>query len=213
MVDISDRRRELLYSVASIAGVGLTKFIWDQRDQGELLRVTQQSGPNQSGATSTFRIAEGEFTVWELAFERPNRLQYSFEVIDGPPIDVVLSDKSGQSKDDDGDWNYYPTASYLNGEDATVVDVLPPADYRLIFDNSNRLEASPPTNLREDPAIVTFQLDLSPIESSATDSANETTATATANNTTTASPDTSTTTASRGNETTTTASGSSDGNQ
>lgn len=187
MVDISDRRRELLYSVVSISGFGLMKFIWDQRNQEELLRVTQQAGPDQSGANSTFRIAEDEFTIWELGFDRPNRLQYSFEVIDGPPIDVILTDESGQPKADDEDWHYYPTASYLNGKDGMVVDVLPPdTDYRLIFDNSNRLEASPPTNLREDPAIVTFQLDMSPIERTTTDAANETTTVSPSNKTTTA---------------------------
>lgn len=175
MVDINDQRRELLTSVVTLAGAGLIKIIWDQQNQGRGFRVTHDSGSTQSGATSNFRINEDDFTIWELSFDRPSRIQYTFEVLDGPPIDVVLTDEPPPSQTGSSDWNYYPTSSHLDSRGATVVDELPPGSkYLIVFDNSNRFEANPPTNLLNDKAIVTFEFDISPLETPTPNSGEET---------------------------------------
>lgn len=176
-MDLNERRREVLYTLISLAGAGLFKIVWDRRSTNDQMRVTHQVGASQSGTSSTFRVAEGEFTTWNLTMDLPTRFEYTLKVLQGPPIDIILTDDLDQATSDSSEWQYYPGGSRFGVSRATVVEQLPPgSDYFLIFDNSNRLETKPPTNFQDDPAILSFRYNLSPVASTASDGGDQPTA-------------------------------------
>jgi len=70
-------------------------------------------------------------------------------------------DESEYEHFDRGDrYEYIPDLSALDSSGATVSSKVPEGEYRLVVDNSERGEASPPTNLSNDVVNVEYDLTL-----------------------------------------------------
>ena len=111
--------------------------------------------------SDTRKLEEDEWRYYELDFNSSGFLRYDFIVRDGPKIDVIFIEKSEYSHFDNGDrYEYKPALSALDSAGEEVSEKVPEGTYYIIFDNSNRGEATPPSNLNNDVITVEFELEV-----------------------------------------------------
>lgn len=104
-------------------------------------------------------VQEDEWRYYMLSFPQSGRLYYSYTVREGPEIDVIVMDESEYQYFQDGDrYNRYTNLSTFGDAGNTVNEPISAGDYRLIFDNTEREEAYPPSNFSNDIAEVEFEI-------------------------------------------------------
>lgn len=107
------------------------------------------------------KLEEDEWRYYELDFSSTGFLRYDFIVRDGPEIDVIFIEESEYSHFDEGErYEYKPALSAMNSTGEEVSGKIPEGSYCLIFDNSDRGEASPPTNFSNDVVTVEFDMEV-----------------------------------------------------
>lgn len=74
---------------------------------------------------------------------------------------IVIDESEYEYFQGDERAEYYPDFSSLDSVGSTVQTEIPSGDYRVILDNSDRGEASPPTNFSNDVVEVEFTLETS----------------------------------------------------
>ena len=116
----------------------------------------------QKDTTSdTRKLEEDEWRHMQLEFPSTGYLSYDFIVREGPEIDVIFMEDGEYSHFEDGNrFEYIPDLSSLASAGNEVSAKVPSGTYRLIFDNSNQGEASPPTNFSNDVITVEYELEM-----------------------------------------------------
>jgi hypothetical protein len=110
--------------------------------------------------SDTRNIQEDQWWAYPLNFTEPGYLEYQFVVRDGPAIDVILIDESEYESYNSGDryLAYNELSSYDSAGDTVEGGPLSAGNYRLIFDNSSRGQASPPTDFENNVAEVELDI-------------------------------------------------------
>lgn len=122
--------------------------------------------PNRSqqlrSVSDTRNIEEDHWRYYTLEFSQAGTIEYDFIVRDGPAIDAILIDESEYEYFEEGDrWEYYSELSALDSTGNDVSGQVSAGTYRLIFDNSDQGEATPPANFNNDVASVDFNIETS----------------------------------------------------
>lgn len=91
----------------------------------------------------TIDISPGEYVYYPFERNRGDELLYNFTVVNGPKVDVLIIWESELSQfQNNGTYGNY--APHVNATDGKHTFWIPDDEgYYLIFDNSNRSEASP----------------------------------------------------------------------
>lgn len=111
--------------------------------------------------SDTRKLEEDEWRYYELDFNSTGFVRYDYIVRDGPTIDAIFIEDSEYTHFKNGDrYNYIPALSALNTAGTEVSGKISAGTYRLIFDNSNRGEATPPTNFSNDIITVEFEVEI-----------------------------------------------------
>ena len=111
--------------------------------------------------SDTRNLEEDQWRHFSISFSSTGYIEFDFIVRDGPAIDVILMDESEYEHFDQGDrYEYIPDLSALDSSGTTVSSKVPEGEYRLVVDNSERGEASPPTNFSNDVVNVEYDLTL-----------------------------------------------------
>ena len=127
---------------------------------------TEDDYPNDSSRNEQLRdvsdsrnIQEDEWYYYPLNFTQDGYIEYNFIVRDGPPIDAILIDESEYDSYESGERNlqYTEISSYDSAGDS-VESPISSGNYRLIFDNSSRGRAEPPTDFDNNVAEVEFDI-------------------------------------------------------
>jgi hypothetical protein len=109
----------------------------------------------------TRQIEEDEWWWYELELPEDGQLSYEFIVRDGPEIDVIVVEESEYSYFEEGErYEYLTDPSALDTAGEEVSSALSSGEYRMIFDNTSRGEADPPSNLSNDVIEVDFNYTL-----------------------------------------------------
>ncbi|WP_149799237.1 hypothetical protein [Halorubrum xinjiangense] len=112
--------------------------------------------------SDTRNLEEDQWRHIPLEFSQTGYIEYDFIVRDGPAIDVILLDESEYQYFDEGERSeYYPELSATDSTGDDVQGEIPSGTYRLILDNSNRGEATPPTNFSNDVVSVEYSIETS----------------------------------------------------
>jgi len=112
--------------------------------------------------SDTRNLEEDTWWYYTLNFTRTGAVEYDFIVRDGPAIDVILLDRSEYKYfEGDGRYQYYTGISVLDSTGDNISGQVSAGTYRLIFDNSNRGSATPPTNFSNDVISVEFSVNTS----------------------------------------------------
>jgi hypothetical protein len=110
----------------------------------------------------TRNIEEDAWRYYSVELPQSGTLSYDFIVREGPAIDVILLNESEYQYFDEGErWQYHTDLSALDSAGDEVQGQLSAGNYRLIFDNSSRGEASPPTDFSNNVVSVEFNIELS----------------------------------------------------
>jgi hypothetical protein len=131
---------------------------------GDGVRDSLDDYPNDSSRSKlvnseddTRNIEEDHWRYYELNLPQSGHLSYDYIVRDGPSIDAIVIDESeyGYFKENER-YNYYPELSTLDSIGESMSGPISSGTYYLIFDNSERGEAYPPSNMSNDVANVEF---------------------------------------------------------
>lgn len=110
--------------------------------------------------SDTRNIEEDHWRYYGLDFTDTGQLTYDFVVRDGPPIDVIVMDESEyQYFENEQRWEYYSEFSVLDSTGDDVSRDVSTGSYYIIFDNSNRGGAAPPSNFSNDVVTVEFSIE------------------------------------------------------
>lgn len=111
-----------------------------------------------SSEEDTRQFEEDEWWWYELEFPEPGQLSYDFIVREGPEIDVIVIEESEYSYFEEGErYEYLTGASTLDSAGDDNTEEMAAGSYRMIFDNTARGEAAPPTNFGNDVVEVEFE--------------------------------------------------------
>jgi hypothetical protein len=100
-------------------------------------------------------VLEDEWLTWELPVETETYFEYDMIVRSGPSVDLYTVTEREYSYFESGENFEYVTGLSSPETTGDRGDTwLEPGDYVLILDNSEYGNATPPTNLDEDPAEV-----------------------------------------------------------
>lgn len=115
---------------------------------------------SKSTKSDSRKLEEDEWRRYSLDFSSTGYLSYDFIVRDGPEIDAIFIEQSEYSYFDDGErYEYKTNLTAMNSAGEEVSGKVPGGSYYLIFDNSERGEAMPPTNLSNDVVTVEFDME------------------------------------------------------
>ena len=110
-------------------------------------------------ADDTRQVPEDNYYAKAFELNRNATVQVDATVRQGPAIDIVTMPRSEFQEFEAGNrFQYGPSLSMLDSTGGQVSDSLESGQYVVLFDNTNRLEASPPTNLDDDIATVEFTI-------------------------------------------------------
>lgn len=94
---------------------------------------------------------------WYFAFDEPATIDYTVEVVDGPELDVIAMSEESYTEFNRANLpEYYPEASALDTDEASVTAELPAGEHRLVVDNTRVGKAEPERRLQLDIAQVEF---------------------------------------------------------
>lgn len=111
--------------------------------------------------SDTRKIEEDEWRYHEFEFESTGFLEYEFIVREGPEIDVIFLEESEYTHFEEGDrYAYKSEMSAHDSSGATISGKVSSGSYRLLLDNSNKGEATPPTNFSNDVVTVEYDMEL-----------------------------------------------------
>ncbi|MCD2199075.1 hypothetical protein LPA44_04070 [Halobacterium sp. KA-4] len=98
-------------------------------------------------------ILEDQYYQFSWEWEESWEIEYEFVVRDGPAVDVFIAADSEFTHYEEGErFKYFgDTLDSAGGSDTVRLD---PGSYHLVIDNSELVEAQPPSNFDEDPAQV-----------------------------------------------------------
>jgi hypothetical protein len=134
---------------------------------GDRVPDSEDDYPNDSSrsrelrnVSTTRNIQEDQWFYYTLNFTDSGYVEYEFIVRDGPAIDVILIDESEYESYNSGDryLAYNELSSYDSAGDTVEGGPLSAGNYRLIFDNSSRGQASPPTDFENNVAEVELDI-------------------------------------------------------
>ncbi|WP_058365224.1 hypothetical protein [Haloparvum sedimenti] len=118
------------------------------------------SGESGGGSSETVvddrdTVTEDQYLTYRFGINRTADLSIETTVRDGPRLDFVLADQSEAQEFENGNrFRYYEGASDLDSAGYSTTGTVEEGDYAFIVDNSNMLEAKPPTNFEDDNARV-----------------------------------------------------------
>lgn len=111
--------------------------------------------------SDTRNLEEDHWRYFPLEFDSSGSLNYDFIVRDGPAIDAIVLEESEYSYFDNGErYEYIPSLSTMDTTGDEVSGRIPSGSYYLVFDNSNRGEATPPTNFSNDVITVEYEIEI-----------------------------------------------------
>lgn len=104
-------------------------------------------------------VNEDRYLTWEFSFSQKTRVNINVTVRSGPHLDIVFTDQSELQEFEDGNrFRYSSELSMMDSAGGRESENVPAGDYAVIVDNTDRLEAKPPSNFDEDPARVEIRL-------------------------------------------------------
>lgn len=123
---------------------------------------TQQQEELVSG---TYDIEAGDHRSWKFSAQANVMLEYSFTVLDGPPVDVIVMREYGYTDyTEDTEFAYYIDGSTMAAESKSVEVGLGGENiYYLVVDNTAKGEAAPPTEGENAVAEVEIQAEVNPV--------------------------------------------------
>lgn len=101
-------------------------------------------------------VREDRYRNWSFTLDRTVEAALRMTVREGPAIDLVLTTADEFEAFESGNrFQYNTELSLLDSTGGrSTADELPAGDYVLIADNTEAIEAEPPTNFDEDPADI-----------------------------------------------------------
>lgn len=112
--------------------------------------------------SDTRRVEEDHWRYYSFEFDRDGIIEYEYIVRDGPSIDVIFMDESEYDYfEDDENYRRYEDVSTFDDTGDRIKETVSPGEYKLVFDNTNREEAKPPTNFSNDVATIEFSIETS----------------------------------------------------
>ena len=104
-------------------------------------------------------VNEDGWYKWGFRLNEEAQLNLRVTVRSGPPVDIVLTSASEfEEYEDENRFRYNQDLSMLDTPGGDSSAEAPTGDYALIADNTNRVEAQPPSNFDDDPAEVEVSL-------------------------------------------------------
>jgi hypothetical protein len=141
--------------VAAAAGAGL--IVIGSLSSNSRKAEASTGAPQQSRAVLT--VPPGEFRVVEFDIGKPHILDYTIEVLNGPSVNVIVTDQSQlETFADSPNIGWIENASRVDTSDATVTSQLGPRDYAFIIDNTGRSHSQTATS----PAKINLVYELTP---------------------------------------------------
>lgn len=98
-------------------------------------------------------VEEDQYLSYDFDFDSDRTMEYEFIVRDGPNIDVFVAETEEYNHYTQGEaFEYYGDS--LDTSTATETIDLAAGEYKIVLDNTDYVEAQPPTNFDGDPAEV-----------------------------------------------------------
>jgi hypothetical protein len=131
--------------------------------------ATPTETPTNASASNATQTASAEYVVddrvvvredryrnWSFTLDRTVEAALRMTVREGPAIDLVLTTADEfEAFESENRFQYNTELSLLDSTGGrSTADELPAGDYVLIADNTEAIEAEPPTNFDEDPADI-----------------------------------------------------------
>lgn len=121
-------------------------------------------GSSSSGSTETIiderdTVNEDQYLTYSFTLKRGATLDLEATVRSGPPLDIVFTSPDELEEFENGNrFRYNQELSLLDSAGGNATVEVPKGEYVLIVDNTNQIEAEPPTNLDDDNARVEILL-------------------------------------------------------
>jgi hypothetical protein len=115
-----------------------------------------QAGTEETGR----RILEDEWLPQPISLDRDQEIRIGVTVREGPAIDIVTCTESEYRAFANGDRFQYDTdLSMPDSTGGQVSGKIDAGEYVLVLDNTNRIEAEPPTNFDDDIVTVDYTIE------------------------------------------------------
>lgn len=106
------------------------------------------------------RIKEDEYRYHKISLDQSRSFRTDVTVREGPAIDVVFTTQSEFQEFKQGNrFKYNSGLSMLDTTGGRRSSSLPSGNYVFLLDNTNAIEAKPPTNFDDDLASVDYKLE------------------------------------------------------
>lgn len=106
-------------------------------------------GTTVAKVSGNARIPSEDYSTYDFAIDKPATLDYTFDVSTGPPIDILVMDRSNfQAYQNEN----YDSVTYLSGitkYDTTFAEdsaELSAGKYNIVLDNTSNVGATPPSD-------------------------------------------------------------------
>lgn len=161
----SDSSVRRLIAAAGACAVAIPGCVSRVRNVAMGHRDDYPDDPNRStrlvAIDDSLVLEQRNWHQWYFAFDEPVTIDYRMEVVEGPELDVIaMSDESYAEFNRANLPEYYPEASALDTDEATVTAELPAGEHRLVVDNTRVGEAEPERRLQLDIAQVEFSAEV-----------------------------------------------------
>lgn len=111
----------------------------ESASSGSLISGRSSGRPSKS-ARDIQSIQPGNHAYIKFSIGKPNIIEYRVEVLDGPPVNVIITDESYLGEfQDSANIRWVEEASEIGVLNLTKKARLEPRDYALIIDNTGRL--------------------------------------------------------------------------
>ncbi|WP_458191219.1 hypothetical protein [Haladaptatus sp. NG-WS-4] len=147
-------RRSILAATGALLLAGCSSINADSTNFGGTETTTTETIVNDRDT-----VNEDHYLTYTFTLNRKATLDLSVTVREGPRLDIVFTSQDELAEFEAGNHiRYNENLSFLNslGGDATLE--VPKGDYALIVDNTDAIDAQPPTNFTDDNARVEIRL-------------------------------------------------------
>lgn len=122
---------------------------------GGLAGCSTPFGTTVAKVSGGANIPRENYSMYDLAIEKPATLDYTFDVSTGPPIDVLVMDRSNFEEYRTENYEAVTYLSELSAIDVTFAETSAELDagtYNIVLDNTSNVGVKPPAD--SDIAIV-----------------------------------------------------------
>ncbi|WP_229112914.1 hypothetical protein [Halapricum desulfuricans] len=107
------------------------------------------------------RVLEDEYWYQRFQLNGSAPVRITVEVRSGPSLDLVLTSSEEFAEFEQGNrFRYNDALSALDNTFLDARDTLSSGEYVLLIDNTNAIEAQPPTNFDDDIATVDYEIEV-----------------------------------------------------